>query len=180
MSNLNSSVSESDLVDLFCAIGAIRDAKLSADPGSAIITFVKRAAAMAAITKYNGRELDKQKISGNISKNRVCGNLPKYYHKILWLQDMRNLKTPRLYLKLLLIVLWIYHQRNHINGEMNIQQRNHVSVKSLLVKLAILYFPQHWPVLFNQVPNQLFSRSKYENISKLVLCIAFSRSTIRL
>ena len=68
MSNLNSSVSESDLVDLFCAIGAIRDAKLSADPGSAIITFVKRAAAMAAITKYNGRELDKQKISGNISK----------------------------------------------------------------------------------------------------------------
>ena len=66
VSNLNSSVSESDLVDLFCAIGAIRDAKLSADPGSAIITFVKRAAAMAAITKYNGRELDKQKISGII------------------------------------------------------------------------------------------------------------------
>ena len=71
MSNLNSSVSESDLVDLFCAIGAIRDAKLSADPGSAIITFVKRAAAMAAITKYNGRELDKQKISGNILKSVV-------------------------------------------------------------------------------------------------------------
>ena len=69
VSNLNSSVSESDLVDLFCAIGAIRDAKLSADPGSAIITFVKRAAAMAAITKYNGRELDKQKISGK--KNRT-------------------------------------------------------------------------------------------------------------
>lgn len=75
MSNLNSSVSESDLVDLFCAIGAIRDAKLSADPGSAIITFVKRAAAMAAITKYNGRELDKQKISGNISQNIM---VPRY------------------------------------------------------------------------------------------------------
>jgi len=69
VSNLNSSVSESDLVDLFCAIGAIRDAKLSADPGSAIITFVKRAAAMAAITKYNGRELDKQKIS--VTAHRV-------------------------------------------------------------------------------------------------------------
>lgn len=79
MSNLNSSVSESDLVDLFCAIGAIRDAKLSADPGSAIITFVKRAAAMAAITKYNGRELDKQKISGNISKKGSCGIFAKYY-----------------------------------------------------------------------------------------------------
>ena len=75
VSNLNSSVSESDLVDLFCAIGAIRDAKLSADPGSAIITFVKRAAAMAAITKYNGRELDKQKISGNISQNIM---VPRY------------------------------------------------------------------------------------------------------
>ena len=93
MSNLNSSVSESDLVDLFCAIGAIRDAKLSADPGSAIITFVKRAAAMAAITKYNGRELDKQKISGNNSKNRVL----REFRKILWLRDMRNLKTQRLY-----------------------------------------------------------------------------------
>jgi len=62
VSNLNASVSESDLVDLFCAIGAIRDAKLTPDPGAAVITFVKRAAAMAAITKYNGRELDKQKI----------------------------------------------------------------------------------------------------------------------
>ena len=79
VSNLNSSVSESDLVDLFCAIGAIRDAKLSADPGSAIITFVKRAAAMAAITKYNGRELDKQKISGNISKNWALSQFRKYY-----------------------------------------------------------------------------------------------------
>ena len=68
MSNLNQSVSESDLVDLFCAIGAIRDAKLSPEPGSAVITFVKRAAAMAAITKYNGRELDKQKIMGKCSK----------------------------------------------------------------------------------------------------------------
>ena len=64
MSNLNASVSESDLVDLFCAIGAIRDAKLTPEPGAAVITFVKRAAAMAAITKYNGRELDKQKIMG--------------------------------------------------------------------------------------------------------------------
>lgn len=75
VSNLNSSVSESDLVDLFCAIGAIRDAKLSADPGSAIITFVKRAAAMAAITKYNGRELDKQKIS--VTAHRVMDLPPK-------------------------------------------------------------------------------------------------------
>ena len=81
MSNLNSSVSESDLVDLFCAIGAIRDAKLSADPGSAIITFVKRAAAMAAITKYNGRELDKQKISGNIFKIRF---LPAFFQKYIF------------------------------------------------------------------------------------------------
>jgi RNA recognition motif-containing protein len=64
VSNLNASVSESDLVDLFCAIGAIRDARLTSTPGSAIITFVKRAAAIAAVTKYNGRELDKQKISG--------------------------------------------------------------------------------------------------------------------
>lgn len=63
VSNLNASVSESDLVDLFCAIGAIRNARLLSTPGSAIITFVKRAAAMAAVTKYNGRELDKQKIS---------------------------------------------------------------------------------------------------------------------
>ena len=68
MSNLNSSVSDSDLVDLFCAIGAIRDAKLGAEEGTAVITFVKRAAAMAAITKYNGRELDKQKIIGNLNE----------------------------------------------------------------------------------------------------------------
>ena len=73
MSNLNQSVSESDLVDLFCAIGAIRDAKLSPEPGSAVITFVKRAAAMAAITKYNGRELDKQKIMGKCSIHAKLG-----------------------------------------------------------------------------------------------------------
>ena len=73
MSNLNQSVSESDLVDLFCAIGAIRDAKLSPEPGSAVITFVKRAAAMAAITKYNGRELDKQKIMGKCSIHATLG-----------------------------------------------------------------------------------------------------------
>lgn len=69
VSNLNASVSESDLVDLFCAIGAIRDARLTSTPGSAIITFVKRAAAIAAVTKYNGRELDKQKIS--VTAHRV-------------------------------------------------------------------------------------------------------------
>ena len=66
MENLNSSVSESDLVDLFCAIGAVRDARLQTS-GEAIVTFVKRAAAMAAITKYNGRELDGEKISGKRS-----------------------------------------------------------------------------------------------------------------
>jgi RNA recognition motif-containing protein len=75
VSNLNASVSESDLVDLFCAIGAIRDARLMATPGSAIITFVKRAAAMAAVTKYNGRELDKQKIS--VEPHRVMDLPPK-------------------------------------------------------------------------------------------------------
>ena len=61
------------MVDLFCAIGAIRDAKLSPEPGSAVITFVKRAAAMAAITKYNGRELDKQKIMGKCSIHAKLG-----------------------------------------------------------------------------------------------------------
>jgi len=64
VTNLNASVSESDLVDLFCAIGAVRDSRLQST-GEAIVTFVKRAAAMAAITKYNGRELDGQKISVN-------------------------------------------------------------------------------------------------------------------
>ena len=66
VTNLNASVSESDLVDLFCAIGAVRDSRLQST-GEAIVTFVKRAAAMAAITKYNGRELDGQKISGIFS-----------------------------------------------------------------------------------------------------------------
>ena len=70
VTNLNASVSESDLVDLFCAIGAVRDSRLQST-GEAIVTFVKRAAAMAAITKYNGRELDGQKISGMFSK--FCG-----------------------------------------------------------------------------------------------------------
>lgn len=64
VTNLNASVSESDLIDLFCAIGAVRDARLQSS-GVAIVTFVKRAAAMAAITKYNGRELDGQKITVN-------------------------------------------------------------------------------------------------------------------
>jgi RNA recognition motif-containing protein len=68
VTNLNASVSESDLVDLFCAIGAVRDSRLQST-GEAIVTFVKRAAAMAAITKYNGRELDGQKISGMFSNH---------------------------------------------------------------------------------------------------------------
>merc|ERR1712131_360213 len=144
VSNLNSSVSESDLVDLFCAIGAIRDA--------------------------------------NSLPIRVLQLLRLLNELLQWLlsQNITDANLTNKKYQLLLIVLWIYHQRSHINGEMNIQRRNHASDKSLLVKLAILYFLQHWPVLFNQVPNRLFSRSKYDKISKLVLCIAFSRSTIRL
>lgn len=90
VSNLNASVSESDLVDLFCAIGAIRDARLMSTPGSAIITFVKRAAAMAAITKYNGRELDKQKIS--VGAHRVM-DLPAK-HPYQWRNEYPT-KKPR-------------------------------------------------------------------------------------
>jgi len=90
VSNLNASVSESDLVDLFCAIGAIRDARLMSTPGSAIITFVKRAAAMAAITKYNGRELDKQKIT--VSDHRIM-DLPSK-HPYQWRNEYPT-KKPR-------------------------------------------------------------------------------------
>lgn len=90
VSNLNTSVSESDLVDLFCAIGAIRDARLTSTPGSAVITFVKRAAAMAAITKYNGRELDKQKIS--VDSHRVM-DLPSK-HPYQWRNEYPT-KKPR-------------------------------------------------------------------------------------
>ena len=73
VSNLNASVSESDLVKVFCAIGAIRNARLLSTTGSAIITFVKRA---ATVTKHNGRDLDKQKISGMnfINLDGFCHN----------------------------------------------------------------------------------------------------------
>ena len=59
--NISSAVSEEDLVKLFSRIGAVRNVN-SNDEGEAKVTYVKRACAVAAVDKYDGKDLDDQEI----------------------------------------------------------------------------------------------------------------------
>lgn len=58
VSNLNSTVSEGDLRELFGSIGTINEARLTNKPGQAFATFVRLQDAERAISEYNNRELD--------------------------------------------------------------------------------------------------------------------------
>ena len=57
VSNLQDSVSQEDILELFGDIGALKRAKVS-EPGSAEVTFVNRSDALKAVEIYHNRQLD--------------------------------------------------------------------------------------------------------------------------
>ena len=57
VSNLQSSVSQEDILELFGDIGALKRAKVS-EPGTAEVTFVNRSDALKAVEIYHNRQLD--------------------------------------------------------------------------------------------------------------------------
>ena len=57
VSNLQSSVSQEDILELFGDIGALKRAKV-AEPGTAEVTFVNRSDALKAVEIYHNRQLD--------------------------------------------------------------------------------------------------------------------------
>ena len=57
VSNLQNSVSQEDILELFGDIGALKRAKVST-PGTAEVTFVNRSDALKAVEIYHNRQLD--------------------------------------------------------------------------------------------------------------------------
>jgi len=57
VSNLQSTVSQEDILELFGDIGALKRAKVST-PGTAEVTFVNRSDALKAVEIYHNRQLD--------------------------------------------------------------------------------------------------------------------------
>jgi RNA recognition motif-containing protein len=67
VSNLQESVSQDDIIELFGDIGALKRAKVI-EPGTAEIVFVKMSDAAKAVEIYHNRQLD-----GKAMKCRVTG-----------------------------------------------------------------------------------------------------------
>merc|ERR1712242_142000 len=57
VSNLQSTVSQEDILELFGDVGALKRAKVSS-PGSAEVVFVNRSDALKAVEIYHNRQLD--------------------------------------------------------------------------------------------------------------------------
>ena len=67
VSNLQSSVTEEDIIELFGDIGTLKRAKVST-PGTAEVVFVKFSDAQKAVEIYHNRSLDGKAMKCNILK----------------------------------------------------------------------------------------------------------------
>ncbi|XP_018430592.1 PREDICTED: polymerase delta-interacting protein 3 [Nanorana parkeri] len=68
VNNLHPKVTEEDIVELFCACGALKRARLLS-PGVAEVVFVRKEDAVGAYKKYNNRYLDGQPMKCNLHMN---------------------------------------------------------------------------------------------------------------
>ena len=67
MSNLQPSVSQDDIVELFGDIGALKRAKVT-NPGTAEVVYVNKSDALKAVEVYHNRQLD-----GKAMKCQIVG-----------------------------------------------------------------------------------------------------------
>ena len=68
MSNLCSSVTEEDVLELFATVGPVKSVKMLEEAGTAKVFFVRQDDAFEAVRKYNDRRLDGKRMKLDLHK----------------------------------------------------------------------------------------------------------------